>query len=727
MHRSVAPTAIALAIAAALALPARGVRAEPEPAQRPSSPHRRHALDTLDTVEVEGRIRKEYKVDRTDGALKGGGELRDTPQSVTIVPPQLIESQAAATLAEALRNVAGLTLASGEGGFTGDSITIRGFGARTDQYVDGVRDSGQYIRDAYNIERVEVLKGPSSMLFGRGGTGGVVNTIAKKPSDTALRALTLMAGSDDYLRGTADLDQPVNDDVGVRLNLLWTRADSFRDTVEYDRHAIAPSLRLELSDDTRIDASLSYLDHDGILDYGLPFNTATGEPIDVPRHLNYGAGDQSTITYEVYEGRVAVAHRFSDSVELRNTTAYGHFDRTYRTVRPNVVNTAVLAPTTLVSRNHNLTGGDQRGLYNLTDLELELETGAIEHDLALGVELDWEDFSQKQRTSAQSINPLPALLPVPIFAPQSIPLPLLPSSFEGATLASYSKVDTETQSLYVQDRIALNDAWSVVAGLRHDRFDAEVRNMLAGSALATDDTMTSHRLGVVYQPSEAQSYYASWATSFNPSAETFTLSAASAAVDPEENRIVEVGAKLTPFGDRLGINLAAFRIEKTNARTVDPTNTSVTILDGEQKSDGFDVELRGALTERWNVFAGYVHLDAEITKSNDVNSGVRIEGNVPVNTPESQANLWTTYELGNGFELGGGAFHVGQRYTNTGNTLSIPEYTRVDAYLAWTRGPMRIALNAYNLADEEYFEFGTGVFATPGAGRSYRVTLGYVF
>ena len=712
LHRS----ALALAVLTALSAPARRAEAGAETDDTP-----RERLRTLEKVDVEATTQKRFKPDTTTTGLKGGGELRDTPQSVTVIPQALIESQGAVTVVEALRNVTGLTLASGEGGNTGDNITIRGFAARTDQYVDGVRDNGQYIRDTYNVERVEVLKGPSSMLFGRGGTGGVVNTVTKRPTGQALRAVTLMGGSESFLRGTADLDQPVGNAAGVRLNLLWTESDSFRDTVEYDRYAAAASTRFDVSGDTRIDASLSYLDHDGILDYGLPFNLATGAPIDVPRDLNYGAGDQSTIAYEVFEGRVGFEHEFATGIHLRNTTAYGNFDRTYRTVRPNTISAPVLSPSIMITRNHNFTGGDQKGTYNLTDLLYDAQAGSVAHHLAFGLELDWEDFSQKQRGG------LPALPAVPIFDPQSVELPTLPASFDGAPLASSSKVDTGTWAVYLQDRIEFTERWSAVAGIRHENFDADVATQLTGVVLSTDDDMTSYRLGAVFQPSGTQSYYATWSTSFNPSAETFTLNAASAAIDPEENGIFEVGAKFTPLGGRLAVNVAAFRLEKTNARTVDPSNTAVTILDGEQRSDGIELEVQGAIGERWNVFAGVVFLDAEITQSNDINGGVPIEGNVPANTPESQANLWTTFDLGGGWEIGGGAFYVDQRYANTGNTLSIPAYTRIDASVSWTRGPLRVALNGYNLDDEDYFEFAHPVFATPGADRNFRVTVNYLF
>lgn len=680
----------------------------------------------LDSVEVEADTFRPFSSDQSSTGMKFDAPLRDVPQSVTVVPQAVIETQAATTLADALRNVAGLTLASGEGGFTGDNVTLRGFAARTDQYVNGVRDNAQFVRDTFNIERVEVLKGASSMLFGRGGTGGVINSITKRPTGEVLRVLTVMGGSDSYGRFSADVDQPVGDAAGVRVNLMWQDNESFRDVVETERKGLAPSFRLDLSDATSVTTDFYYLDHDGILDYGLPWNLATGKPIDVPIDTFYGAGKQSFYKTEVYEGRVGFEHEFGNGAILRNNTAYGHFDRAYRTVRPNTVLTITTPPETAlpatITRNHNLVGGSQMNVYNLTDLAFDFETGGWKHDFATGLELGWEDFSQKNRAN------LPVLPAVPTFDPQSVILPTLPSSVDGgAPLSTYSKVDTETTALYFQDTISFTEQWKGVLGVRHDQFDADVRNMLTGTELTRDDDMTSYRVGGLFQPGADQSYYGSWSTSFNPSAETFTLSDATQRLDPEENENWELGAKLTPWGDRISLNMAVFRLEKTNARTVDPSNTSLQVLDGLQRSDGFEIEVQGAITRDWRIFAGAAWMDPEIVETNEVVNGASTEGNRPANASEFTANLWTVYQLGRGWEIGGGAFHVGNRYANTANTLELPSYTRYDAYVGWSNGPYRLALNVYNLSDKQYFEFAHPVFATPGAERNARVSFTYAF
>lgn len=239
--------------------------------------------------------------------------------------------------------------------------------------------------------------------------------------------------------------------------------------------------------------------------------------------------------------------------------------------------------------------------------------------------------------------------------------------------------------------------------------------------------MTSWRLGTVYQPSDAQSYYALASSSQNPSAETFSISAATALVDPERTRNYEIGAKFTPWGERLGINIALFRLDKTDARTVDPSNTSVQILDGRQVSDGLEVEVQGSIARGWRVFAGAAWMDPEVVESNTVTNGIPVEGKRPQNAPRFAANLWTVKQLGHDFEVGAGLFHVGDRYANTVNTLEVPSYTRFDAYLGWMNGPWRVALNAYNLTDKAYFEYAHPVFATPGAPRNYRLSVTYAF
>jgi catecholate siderophore receptor len=682
---------------------------------------------TLEEIEVEARSIP-FRAHESSTGMEGSAPLRDIPQTVNVVPQALIETQGAINVSDALRNVAGITLASGEGGFRGDNISIRGFAARTDRYVDGVRDNGQYARDTFNVERIEVLQGASSMLFGRGGTGGVVNTITKRPTGDPAASVSATAGSWDFRRVTADLDQPLGEAAGVRVAALWHDAQSFRDEVSTERKAVAPSLLLQPGEATRIDASLLWQEQRGIGDYGTPWNNATNRPADVPISNFYGPGDSAVEDFDVYSGRMTVNHAFSDRFTLRNTTGYDHVERLTGYARPGGVTSET--PDTLVSLAGNqLRGNSQINLHHQTDLLFEFDTGAVRHHIASGLEFGWEDFAYRAIAcnSDAAVSPLRCLAPVPLFAPQSVVQPALIASLSGQRLSTYNKTDTESRALYLQDRVVLDDQWSLVAGVRHDRFEAEQRNLLTDERFARTDSFTSYRVGAVFQPSDAQSWYASWSTSFNPSAETFGLSAASAEVGPEENRNIEFGLKLTPWGGRFGLNLALFDLTKTNARTVDPNNTSVTVLDGEQRTRGFQADLQGNLTERWLVSAGIALMDPEVTRSNTVSGGIPIEGKTPQNAPETQANLWTVYDLGNGFEIGGGAFHTGKRYADAPNLKRIDAYTRWDAYAAWRHEALRIALNAYNLGDEQYVDYAHPAFVTWGEPRHVRLSVSYSF
>ncbi|MFN7781260.1 MAG: TonB-dependent receptor [Lysobacterales bacterium] len=703
------------ALLAAFALPAQAESVLIETADGASAP-----AEQLDRVDVHGSTPDRYRAEA--GGLKLPEPLRDAPRAVSVVPNAVIETQGAINLADALRNVAGLTLASGEGGFRGDNISLRGFGGRTDIYLDGVRDNGQYARDTFATEQVEVLKGAAAMQFGRGAAGGVVNTASKRPQAEDFQRVDLSLGADSLQRAVLDLNESVNEAAGLRVAALYHDADSFRDEVFVERRGVAPSLGLSLGDTTRLEANLLWQTEDGVADYGIPWHLPSGTPVDVPRGHHYGLGRDSFSQYDVLSSRVALSHGFANGAELRHTLSFSDVERLHRMVRPNALTAATLDASTPVTRNHTLTGTTQNNLYNQTDLAFSANTGAISHEIALGLELGREDFSNRARAG------LAALPPVPLLNPGSVRVSVpLPSSLEGAALSTYSKTATDTRALYLQDNLKLSEQWRLLAGLRHDQFEARVSNELTGAVLEREDDMTAYTLGAVYQPSEKAAWYANASNAFNPSAETFGLSESSAQLDPEETRNLEVGFKYTPLGDRLLVDVALFSLDKFNARDVDPGNTAVQTLDGRQRSRGVELGISGAITEAWHVFGGVALMDPEIIESNQTNSGVAIEGNRPANAPRRSASLWSVYEFGGGFELGGGAFHVGERFANTGNTLAVPAYTRWDAYAGYRTKRWRVALNAYNLADTEYFEFAHPVFLTPGEGRSWRLSFSYAF
>jgi catecholate siderophore receptor len=418
----------------------------------------------------------------------------------------------------------------------------------------------------------------------------------------------------------------------------------------------------------------------------------------------------------VLNGTVAVRHAFTPDFELHNTTGSGRYQRFYRFVRPSVVTVAEPDATTTVTRSHAVRQNDQDNLLNQTELRWRFAALGAPQQLLAGVEVGRETYDLRTRTGetlpdASLLDP--DATPVPDNLPRELGVP-----------TSGTETKATTQAVYLQDEIALGAAWRLIGGLRYDHFEADLHDLVADHDFATRDDMLSQRAGAIWQPSETQSYYASYGTALNPSAETFSLSAATAALDPEKSRNLEVGAKYELLGGRALLTAAAYRLDKTNARTPDPTDTTVQVLDGRQRTDGVELELAGRPLADWQVVASTTWMNAEVLRSNAVNNGQPVQGKVPVNTPEWSASVWTTYRLPLGIELGGGAFYVGERFADQGNTLSVDGYTRWDASASYRYSRYRFAVNGYNLSDADYFEYAHPVFATPGAPRSVLVSFG---
>jgi catecholate siderophore receptor len=345
---------------------------------------------------------------------------------------------------------------------------------------------------------------------------------------------------------------------------------------------------------------------------------------------------------------------------------------------------------------------DTLTVSNQTTVTADFTTGPLGHTLVAGLELGYDDADTKRF----AFSGLPA---ASLFDPD-------PNAGVGTprTLTSDTSAEATTVGVYAFDQIKLTEQWSIVGGLRWDRFDAESEEDVAGVSLDRTDTMWSTRAAMLFEPNDQQTYYASYGTSFNPSAEFVSLTAAQVGLEPEKNRTFEVGAKFSLLDSRLGLSGSLFRIEKTNARTVDPVDASVTILDGEQRVDGFELEANGRLTDRWTVLAGYTYLDGEITEANDTTEGKTLQ-----NTPKHSGFGWTTYEVLEGLEVGAGAYYVGNRFANNTNTAKVPDYWRLDAMVSYTINDVRFALNGYNLADEDIFEGIYPGHVIPGAGRTF--------
>ncbi|KJV25410.1 hypothetical protein VI06_19205 [Aquitalea magnusonii] len=675
---------------------------------------------TLETVTVEGEapVRDTYKTETTSiGKTKQ--QLRDIPQSITVVNQQLMQDQGVATLKDALRNVPGITFAAGEGGRSGDQVVIRGFSAATDTYRDGMRDIGQYNRDAFNDEKVEVLKGASSMLFGRGSTGGVVNQVSKSPYLGSKLEGDLTIGTNDYQRVTADINQMTGDHSAVRLNLMDTHDGSDRGAAKNERWGIAPSVAFGLGEPTTVVLSYMHQEENNVPDYGVPYNSVTREPLSVDRSKFYGFdSDYEKTSADIVTAKVT--HDFGNGTELSNQLRYNRFWRDVSPTAPRLASSDTSA-TGLMRRSKPMRDGVDQSVNNQTDLTTRFATGDIRHTLLTGLELTYE-LSDTSRYAL--LNTLPTT---------TIGNPVSSTAYNAARYrSSNTKFQASDIALYGMDTIELTRQWKAVLGARFDRFEGDynVRGFNSNGSvnssntydLSRTDNVWSWRSGLIWQPDMAQSYYFSYGTSFNPSGETYSLDKATAKVDPEKNRNIELGAKWDLLDGDASLRAALFRIEKTNERNTDPDDTTLVTLSGKRHTNGIELEGSGRLTERWEIFAGVTFMDSKIDKAAPgLNSTT---GKMPRYTPRATGNIWTTYKFTDQITGGIGATYVGKRYANETNTLYLPSYTVANAMLSYETKHYRLQLNLNNLGNKTYYDGAYTGHATVGTPREAQLTIG---
>ena len=464
---------------------------------------------------------------------------------------------------DALRNVTGISLAAGEGGGAqGDNLTLRGFSARNDYFLDGIRDQGSYTRDVFNLESIEVLKGPSAVLFGRGSTGGAINQVSKMPRLEPLYSASLSVGSGLLLRGTADIDQPLSKTSALRVNLMANQQKMVdRNDIEVQRFGFAPSIAFGLGTPTQLTLSYLVQSESNLPDYGLPF--LFGEPAPVSRKNFYGLTDEDyeRVLLNIFTARLD--HRFSDQLSLRTTLRYGNTDRrAVVTTGLGIVGTPTPStPLTdiTVTRNRPGRNTEEGVLSSQTDLTARFAALGFKHVLVTGLEVDRETFGALRFTSN---NVPPANLVRPNVRPDT--------SKVTRTVTADTTTTTTTVGLYVVDQIRLLPQLDLIGGLRGDLFVADLDSRIVGIP-GFDQTVTkpSYRAGLVFHPTPAQSYYFSFGTSFNPSAEALALAANNANTPPETNQNFEVGAKIGLLNDAVLLQGALFRQEKINARTTD--------------------------------------------------------------------------------------------------------------------------------------------------------------
>ncbi|RWU21535.1 TonB-dependent siderophore receptor [Pseudomonas alkylphenolica] len=661
-----------------------------------------------------------YNPRESKSALKIDAPLRDIPQTVNVVPQSVIKDQGAQSMEDVLKNVPGIGLSSGDG--QRDQVTIRGFSAIGDMYVDGLRDDALYYRDLSNVERVEVIKGPAAVLYGRGSSGGLINSISKKPTFSPVQEAGVTFDSEGKRRtqfdaGWADEQQG---DKAFRITGALEDSDTFRDDGYIDRKAIAPTAYFKLSDDLDLTVGATYLYDKRLIDFGIP---ALGDrPVDVDRDKRFGAGDPDDdyTRSEVFSFTAGVDYRLNDDFTLSNTSRYYHYDLDRNNTLADTSPTRfVTSPSgeLLVKLNRGNVQRTEDGWFNQTELKHQALLAGMNHNLLYGVELG-------RQVKDQSVFSQNNVAQVPVFRDGLVDVP-----FQANRQTAKGTTTQDTAGFYVQDLIELAPQWKALVGVRYDVFDQEYDDDLSGANLSRTDTTWSPRVGLVFQPDQIQSYYISVSRSYQPSSEVFALSTGNQGLEPEETTNYEVGAKWDLLDSRLAVTAALFRLERTNMKTADPANPANLVLSGEQRTDGFEATVSGQLTDKWQVYGGFAFLDAEITKSNSKTNGVPNEGQTPTLTPRTSANLWLVRSLTETWRVGMGANYVDERYTALDNVVVMPSYTTVDAALLYNQPKWDMALRLRNVFDRDYYASAHGSvdLIMPGAPRTLELSTNYRF
>ncbi|HET7707413.1 MAG TPA: TonB-dependent siderophore receptor [Thermoanaerobaculia bacterium] len=682
------------------------------PVTVPVAPDHDDVAVTLDLGSISDRITvtAAHPKLRITSATKTDTPLRDVPQAVSVVTRDVIEQHAMQSIADVVRYVPGVGMASGEG--NRDTPIFRGNHSTSNFFVDGVRDDVQYFRDLYNVERVEALKGPNAMIFGRGGVGGVINRVVRKADFSETRELRIQGGSWNDRRFTGDFGQALTELVAGRITAMYEKSDSYREGASLERYGANPTLAFSLGDNTSLTASYEFFHDERTADRGI--SSFAGRPVETDASTFFGNADLSNSEVDVHALHTALEHRLSENVTLRNRTGYAMYDKFYQNVYPGSVDAA--GERVSISAYNNGTKRDN--LFNQTDLIVKHRSGRIEHTVLAGLEFGRQVTDNLRHTGYfSSVGPNVTSVMVPLANPTTT----LPLTFrQSATDADNHGVAT-VAGLYVQDQMTLG-RFDVIGGLRYERFQTDLRNNRNGADLTATDNLVSPRLGLVYRPVATMSLYGSYSVSYLPRSgdQLSSLTISNAALDPEEYRNVEAGLKwdATPG---MSMSAAVYQLERGNVAIAHPTNPNESLLVDGERTRGLELEAAGNITRAWSVLAAYTWQDGEITRSLSSNApaGARL-----AQLPEHSIALWNRYDISARWGVGAGVMHRTEVFTSTDNAVLLPGFTRVDAALFYDlNDSMALQVNVENLLDTEYYAFAhSNTNITPGAPRALRVT-----
>lgn len=673
-----------------------------------------NAQEDQETTLEETIVRGSYLQSSQVNALRSPTPILDVPQSLSIVTSEEILKRGFTSVSDIIEYLPGVSMSQGEG--HRDAVVFRGVRSTADFFIDGVRDDVQYYRPLYNLEQLEVLRGPNALLFGRGGTGGILNRVTKKAEIGS--DFSQINGFADSLGGAGlqgDLNLGINDNVAFRLNAMAEGLDNHRDHFDGERLGINPAFRILAGADTRIDLSYEYVDHERFIDRGIPTGS-DGNPVKRLDQVVFGDPDVNRTQLEAHIFIANVEHRFSDTMKGKVTAFYGDYDKVYQNFYAASYNEAVSPD--LVTLDGYVDTTQRENLILSGNLIKEAVFAGMSHRFMLGAEFvdtssdqdRWNTFWSGTSDDRETFS---VSRPMGIVGGAGInALGVQTVNDFTADLNDDTRVEIEVSSVYLQDEMAITDHLDVVLGARFDQFEIDVFNVPANDARSKQDEEISPRLGVVYKPVENMSLYISYSESFLPrSGEQFAnINGSKGQLDADTFSNSEVGFKwdLSP---NLSFTAAAFEIEQESPQVADNDPSTLDVVESE--IDGFEIQLQGQVNEAWYLSAAYSYLDGEQSD--------RLGGNGlrPRELPENMFSLWNFVELTPSIGVGIGLTYQDESYINNSNTARLPSYTRVDAalYYEWSND-LRIQLNLQNIGDTNYF---------PSSHSTHQATVGAPF
>ena len=692
-------------------------------------------IDVLAPVINDTHPVKGYNAKKSTTATKTDSLLRDVPQSISVITQQVIQDQSIQSVTDAVRYVPGVSAAQGEG--NRDALIFRGNTTTGDLFVDGMRDDVQTYRDFYNTDRIEVLKGPNGMIFGRGGAGGVVNRVSKEAGWTPVGELIATYGAYDQKRIAADFGQALNDEIAFRINTVYEKSESYRDGVDLERYGITPTFTIRPSDNTKIVLSAEYFKDKRIADRGVP--SANGSSNSTVGRRPYNIGDYSAFygnaklsptETETTAFNALIDHDFSNGVNIKNHTRYASYNKFYQ----NVYAASAVNNSGQFSTEAYADYTDRDNLINQTDVTYAAKWGEVEHKLLAGLELATQDTDNARLNGFFNNNPLTTstLLNVNV----STTTGNMPVSF---IANRHNKSTVDVIGLYVQDQIILSPQWQAIVGLRHDRFTTKfdgVRNQNTtpiAEQFNVTDNLLSPRAGLIFKPVEPVSIYANYSISYVPRAgdQLTSLTVTNQSFDPEKFINYEVGAKWD-VNRNLALTAAVYKLERENVQVADPSNPAAQILVDGQTTKGIELGITGDVTDKWSMFGGVAFQDGEITKQQGSGSSAVLKGSELAQTPDRTLSLWNRYNINETWGVALGVISTSERYaalpTATQSTI-LPGYTRYDAAIFGKLSEkVKLQINLENITNKEYALYAhNNQNITPGSPITGRATLIYNF